>query len=524
MRSMSKTPPNPPFFRANSVSKSFGEVTVLKDIDLQINQGEVLALLGENGAGKSTLVKLIGGYENISSGELALFSDSGDEQPLPIDGWNHSKAESAGVILIHQELNLAEQLNAVENIFLGNEISKGGFLNQEKMLSLTQEYLSILDCDIDASVPVKELPVSVKQMIEIAKAYAKESKLLILDEPTAVLTGKESEVLFQLINRLTEQGVAIVYISHKLDEIERIADRVVILRDGQLIGDYEGSSLSKDDMARLMVGRELSNLFPPIPLPSPQSEILLELNEAEVAGSIKSASFTLRAGEVLGFAGLVGSGRTALMEAIIGINRFSPATDFKLRGKSVRFNDVAAARQAGIAYLTKDRKESGLLLNMNLPVNFSLFALHKFSNGLINTKQENAAFMDAVETFEIRLKDLSINAGNLSGGNQQKLLLAKVMAAEPSIIIIDEPTRGIDIGTKSQIYHFIAQLAQKGHGIIVVSSDMMEVIGISQRVAVMCQGSLVGILEGEEKEEHEIMRYAAGLKSQLTNQGEKASA
>lgn len=521
---MSESTKKLPVLAAKSLSKSFGDVTVLSDIDLQIGSGEVLALLGENGAGKSTLVKLLGGYESLTSGEISLANEAGELESVSGDKWNHAKAESEGVILIHQELNLAEQLNAVENVFLGNEIRRGLFLDQAKMLALTKEYLSILDCDIDPLVPVKELAVSVKQMIEIAKAYAKKSKLLILDEPTAVLTGKESEVLFQLIERLTQQGVAVVYISHKLDEIERIANRVVILRDGRLVGDYDAKSLSKDDMARLMVGRELNNLFPSIPLPDPNSEILLELCDGEIAGSISEASFSLRSGEVLGFAGLVGSGRTALMEAIIGIREFSPATQLKLRGKPVKFANVAAARQAGIAYLTKDRKESGLLLNMNLPINFSLFALDKFSNGIINTTQEKEAFLDAVETFEIRLKDLSINAGNLSGGNQQKLLLAKIMAADPSIIIIDEPTRGIDIGTKSQIYHFIAQLAEKGHGIIVVSSDMMEVIGISQRIAVMCQGALVGILEGEQKEEHEIMRYAAGLKSQLSKQGEKASA
>lgn len=497
---------------------------MLSDIDLEINRGEVLALLGENGAGKSTLVKLIGGYETVSDGQLHLADEGGQLQSLNPATWNNAKAESEGVILIHQELNLAEQLNAVENVFLGNEIKSGLFLNKNKMLELTKEYLSILDCDIDPLVPVAELPVSVRQMIEIAKAYAKNSRLLILDEPTAVLTAKESEALFQLIEKLTAQGVAIVYISHKLDEIERIADRVVILRDGKLVGDYDAKTLNKDDMARLMVGRELSNLFPVVNAPDTASPVVLELKNGEVPGLISNASFQLRAGEILGFAGLVGSGRTALMEAIIGLHPFSKKSELLVRGKPASFASLADARSAGIAYLTKDRKGSGLLMNMNLPINFSLFSLHKFSNGLINTRKENEAFNEAVNTFEIRLKDLSINAGNLSGGNQQKLLLAKVMAADPSIIIIDEPTRGIDIGTKSQIYHFIARLAEKGHAIIMVSSDMMEVIGLSHRVAVMCRGQLVGILEGKEKEEHEIMRYAAGLKTQLTEKGEQACA
>jgi ribose transport system ATP-binding protein len=521
---MPDTPQHRTLFSAKSLAKSFGEVPVLSNIDLQINRGEVLALLGENGAGKSTLVKLIGGYETISGGTLQLANQANKLEPLDTSTWNHAKAEAQGVILIHQELNLAEQLNAVENVFLGNEIKRGLFLDKRKMLELTQEYLSILKCDIDPLVPVGQLPVSVRQMIEIAKAYAKNSTLLILDEPTAVLTAKESEALFQLIDRLTKQGVAIVYISHKLDEIERIADRVMVLRDGELVGNYDAKSLNKDDMARLMVGRELTNLFPTVARPDPTSEVVLELKNGAVPGLISSASFQLRSGEILGFAGLVGSGRTALMEAIIGLHQFSKSSKLLVRGKPVSFNSLASARDAGIAYLTKDRKGSGLLLNMSLPINFSLFALHKFSNGLINTKQEETAFSEAVDTFEIRLKDMAISAGNLSGGNQQKLLLAKVMAAEPSIIIIDEPTRGIDIGTKSQIYHFIARLAEKGHSIIMISSDMMEVIGLSHRVAVMCRGQLVGILEGEHKEEHEIMRYAAGLESQLTEEGEQACA
>jgi ribose transport system ATP-binding protein len=521
---MPDTPPHRTLLTAKSLAKSFGEVRVLSNIDLQVNRGEVLALLGENGAGKSTLVKLIGGYETVSGGLLHLANEAGELKPLNPDTWKHATAESQGVILIHQELNLAEQLNAVENVFLGNEIRRGPFLDKRRMLELSREYLSILDCDIDPLVPVAQLSVSVKQMIEIAKAYAKNSRLLILDEPTAVLTAKESEALFQLIDRLTEQGVAIVYISHKLDEIERIADRVVVLRDGELVGDYDAKTLTKDDMARLMVGRELTNLFPAVIPPSVTSEVVLELKRGAVPGLISNASFQLHAGEILGFAGLVGSGRTALMEAIIGLHQFSKSSELLVRGKPVSFASLAAARDAGIAYLTKDRKGSGLLLNMSLPINFSLFSLHKFSNGLINTKKEQEAFSEAVDIFEIRLKDLSINAGNLSGGNQQKLLLAKVMAAEPSIIIIDEPTRGIDIGTKSQIYHFIANLAEKGHAIIMVSSDMMEVIGLSHRIAVMCRGQLVGILEGEQKQEHEIMRYAAGLESQLTQEGEKASA
>ncbi len=519
---MSDTLTSTPLLSAHALCKSFGEVQVLHNIDLNIYPGQVLALLGENGAGKSTLVKLLGGYETLSTGSLQIADvDTGELRSAA--HWDHPTAEAQGVVLIHQELNLAEQLSAVENIFLGNELKKGLFLDSSKMRQLAQDYLQTLDCNVDPDIPVNQLPVSVKQMIEIAKAYAKNSRVLILDEPTAVLTAIESEVLFQLINKLKAAGAAIVYISHKLEEIEKIADRVVILRDGELVGDYSAAQLSKDDMARLMVGRELTKLFPVTPAPDENSEVLLEVSKGRVPGIIDEASFSLRSGEILGFAGLVGSGRTALMEAIVGLRTFAAGTEIRLRGEKVSFPNLAAARTAGLAYLTKDRKECGLLLNMSLPINFTLFSLHRFANGLIDSNKEAAEFQKAVETFDIRAKDLGINAGNLSGGNQQKLLLAKIMAAEPSIIVIDEPTRGIDIGTKSQIYHFISELAQQGHGIIVVSSDMMEVMGISHRVAVMCRGSLAGILEGDDIEEHEIMRYAAGLKTQ-TVQGEKIRA
>ena len=498
------------------VSKSFGHVEVLTHIDLEIHTGEVLAILGENGAGKSTLVKLLAGYEEVSAGELRLATADGST--VPVASWNIEVAEQHGIVLIHQELNLAEQLSAAENIFLGNELKRGLFLDQKRMLRLARKYLLALNCQVDPATPVSELAVADKQMVEIAKAYARNSKLLILDEPTAVLTSKESEVLFRLIERLKQQAVAIIYISHKLEEIERIADRITILRDGEMVGCYPASSLSTDDMARLMVGRELSNLFPNIP--APLDEIALRVVNASVPGLVQAASFELRRGEVLGFAGLVGSGRTALMEAIVGLRKLTASAQIEVAGKAVSYPNLAAARDDGVAYLTKDRKASGLLLNLNLVFNFSLLSLsalflqRKYAGLLIDQKKEQRAFEQAIKTFDIRLKDSAITAGDLSGGNQQKLLLAKIMAAVPRIIIIDEPTRGIDIGTKSQIYHFIAELAANGHSIILISSDMMEIIGLSHRVAVMCRGELTGILVDDEIEEHEIMRYATGLKRQ----------
>ena len=520
---MPETNSHLPIISTRQLGKSFGDVRVLHGIDLDIYGGEILALLGENGAGKSTLAKLLAGFETLTAGHLELRGVDGSLHSLA-DDWTNDQAEKQGVVLIHQELNLAEQLNVADNIFLGNELKRGLLLDQQRMLQKSREYLQALNCEINPSTLVSELAVSAKQLIEIAKAYAKQSRVLILDEPTAVLTNRESEALFILIEQLKQQGVAIVYISHKLDEIERIADRIVVLRDGEMIGSYPASTLSKDDMARLMVGRELSQLFPEIPRPPDSAEVVLELEYACVPGSIGHAEFQLRKGEVLGFAGLVGAGRTALMEAIVGLRRFSDATRLTVKGRQTRYPTLAAARDDGIGYLTKDRKGCGLLLNMSLVFNFSLLALDRFSRGLIDVQKEQAQFEAAVKTFDIRHKDDRLTAGKLSGGNQQKLLLAKIMAAEPDIIIIDEPTRGIDIGTRTEIYRFIAELAGNGHAIILVSSDMLEVIGLSHRVAVMCRGELTGILEGEAIEEHEIMRYATGLKSDLDKQKESLCA
>ena len=500
-------------FSVKNLHKSFGPVEVLHGIDLTLRGGEVHAILGENGAGKSTLVKILSGFEALTEGELHISDGSGSSQRLTL--WNNAIAEKAGVVLIHQEFNLADQLTVAENIFLGNEINGRFFLDKKTMRIKAQEYLDVLRSDIDPDASVDQLPVSAKQMVEIAKAQAKNARVLVLDEPTAVLTQQESQVLFELIDRFRQDGVAIVFISHKLDQIKQIADVITVLRDGELVGSYSAADLSKDDMARLMVGRELSSLFPEMPKVPDASKVVLRVSDLLLQGNSEPSSFELRKGEVLGFSGLVGSGRTALMETVLGLRKSAKGNtgSVELRGERVDFKQLSVARSKGVAYLTKDRKGSGLLLEKGLVFNFSLFSLHKISRLLIDTKQEDVAFKNAVETFDIRMKDRSIVAGNLSGGNQQKLLLAKILEAEPSVIIIDEPTRGIDIGTKSQIYHFIAELVASGHSLILISSDITEVIGLSHRVAVMYHSQISGVLEGDEIEEHEIMRYATGLKN-----------
>ncbi|AJD50625.1 monosaccharide ABC transporter ATP-binding protein, CUT2 family [Thalassospira xiamenensis M-5 = DSM 17429] len=487
------------------ICKSFGPAQVLFDVSVDLYAGEVHALLGENGAGKSTLVKILSGYHEPTEGGLVLdgaevsFADS-------------EAGEGHGVILIHQELNLAEQLSVEENIFLGREIKRGWFLDKTAMRAEAKRLLDQLQCDVDPRTRIRDLSVSDRQMVEIAKALSKKADILILDEPTAVLTGREVEILFDQIRRLREQGVAILYISHKLDEIKAIADRVTVLRDGRHIVTEPVVDLSKDDMARLMVGRDIKQMFPHR-VSDTSAPIVLSVRDLSVPGQVRDASFDLHKGEVLGFAGIVGAGRTALMEAIIGLRERSSGT-IERDGKPVRIASLQDAKNSGIAYLTKDRKGSGLLLNMDMRPNLTLLALEKFGSVIVDRKAEEAALEKAIEAFDIRAADRKAKVGDFSGGNQQKLLLAKVMETDPDIVIIDEPTRGIDIGTKSQIYHFIGDLTDRGKSVILLSSEMPEMLGLSDRIAVMAAGRITGILEGNDRNEHEIMRHATGISGQ----------
>jgi len=532
-----EAPPHDSLLAVKNLKKSYGEIEVLHGIDFDLRRGEIHAILGENGAGKSTLVKCLSGFEARNDGHLyvntkqefsgsdnsvvpSIMTDNADTaQSIAARDWTHASAEAAGVVLIHQEFNLAEQLSVAENIFLGSELCGKGlaslFLDKKKMNDLSRDYLATLHCTIDPTTLVSSLSVADKQMVEIAKTLAKDARVLILDEPTAVLTQKESTALFELIDRLRGRGVGIIYISHKLEEIERIADRITVIRDGDLVGCYPAATLSKDDMARLMVGRELSSLYPKVPAPDELASVALSIHGLHVAGASAPENFELRRGEILAFSGLVGSGRTALFETLVGLRPAQLGSESKIfvHGEEVRLNSFADARAHGVAYLTKDRKGSGLLLNKGLRENFSLYALAHFAGIIIDTRAEQSAFEKAVDRFDIRMRDTGVVAGNLSGGNQQKLLLAKMLETTPDIVIVDEPTRGIDIGTKSQIYHFLAELAAAGKAVIIISSDMSEVIGMAHRVAVMHQGNIVGVLSGNEITEHEIMRYATGLKA-----------
>ncbi|MEO5807687.1 sugar ABC transporter ATP-binding protein [Devosia sp.] len=493
----------PPILAAERISKSFGEVPVLFSIDFDVRAGEVHAIIGENGAGKSTLMKILSGFEQPTSGTITF---DGKPVTLPPNG----EAEGMGIVLIHQEFNLAEHLTVTESIFLGRELKRFGLLDVRLMRAQTQTLLDTLHVPVDPTARIATLSVAERQMIEIAKAISRDARVLIMDEPTAVLSVAETETLFEQINRLTERGVAIVFISHKLDEVMQLSDRVTILRDGQLIASLDASALTPDSAAQMMVGRELSNLYPPKHEPDVDAPLVLSVQNLQSAG-VRGVSFKLRRGEILGFAGLIGSGRTAVAETMVGLIH-RDAGELELNGQKVHFANVAQSLAAGIVYMTKDRKGKGLMVNMGLRPNLTLPTLDRHLNGMfIDSASEAKALERATRRFDIRARDASVRAGQLSGGNQQKLMLGKTMESEPDIIIMDEPTRGIDVGTKQQIYHIVAALAAEGKSIILISSELQEVIGLSHRVMVMRNGQIVGELEGTAINEEQIVRHQMGI-------------
>ena len=488
----------PPRLALAGVSKSFGPIEVLHGVDLDLYPGEVHALIGENGAGKSTIMKILGGFLAPTSGEVRL-------DGAPAGFASGPQAEAQGVVVIHQEFNLAPDLTVAQNIFLGREPG-GWLLDHRAMRAQTQALMDQLGARISPQTRIRDLAVSDRQMVEIAKALSRKARVLIMDEPSAVLTRREVAVLYEQIERLRAQGVALLYTSHRLEEVSHLADRITVLRDGAVVRRARRGELSEDGMATAMVGRDLKDIFPP--RRRDFGETVLELRGFSVPPLVRDVALTLRRGEVLGISGLVGAGRTELAEGLVGLR---PHRGEVLRhGIRVSLHSPADAARAGLAYLTEDRKERGLLLNKSLRENLTLATLPRFGRVLLSRQAEEAALTRAIADFDIRAPRRDMLVGNLSGGNQQKLLLAKTLLPDPQVVIIDEPTRGIDIGTKSQIYHFIDRLAREGRSVIVISSDMPEVLGISDRVLVMRQGRVAGILAGEAITETAVVRLVMG--------------
>ncbi|WP_207101366.1 ATP-binding cassette domain-containing protein [Paracoccus shandongensis] len=480
------------------VSRSFGPIEVLHGVDIALRPGRVHALIGENGAGKSTTMKILAGYQPPSSGQVLL-----DGQPVSFASMG--EAEAQGISMIHQEFNLAEQLTVEQNIFLGRELKRGPLLDKPAMRARTRELLDRLECRVSPDRVVSTLSNSDKQMVEIAKALLRDTRVLVMDEPTAVLTRAETAILLRQVRALRKAGTAVLFTSHKLDEVEQIADDLTIMRDGRVVWTGEAAAMDQHAMANAMVGREMSDLFPA--KVSTPGEVALEVRNLTVPGFSRDIGFTLRRGEILGVAGLIGSGRTETFEGLCGLR---PATgDVKIFGQPVRIDHPWQAQDLGLCYLTEDRKTRGLLLGKGLRENLTLQALSKFDRGLIDTTAEERALDQAIADFDIRGHRAAM-VGNLSGGNQQKLLFAKTLLADPRIIVIDEPTRGIDIGTKQQMYVLIRRLAAEGRAIVVISSEMQEVIGLSDRILVMRHGRITGEL-GADATEDAIVKLAMGV-------------
>lgn len=487
---------------ARGICKDFTGVRVLHDIDLPIYEGEIHAIIGENGAGKSTFVKILSGFLTPSKGAIYFKGQK-------VDIKNVLAARRLGISIVHQELNLAEDLTVEENLFLGREVNKGLFVDQRSMVETSKKYLAALQSTIDPKRRVRDLSIAEKQMVEIAKALSYNAKLLIMDEPTAVLTQHEIDVLFDVLRGLKKAGVTIVYISHRLREVKQICDRVTVFRDGHLVDTRNVDEVSEFEMASLMVGRDLSHLFPD--KAGHAGEVAFEVRGLSIKGLIENVSFDVKAGEILGFAGLVGAGRTELAEGIMGLRNVTSG-HILVNGREVTIRSPKDAMRYGIAYLSEDRKGSGIITAWGVKENVTLSTLERYCHPMIDEKQESDTMEKAIMQYDIRLPSRKARLEQLSGGNQQKVSLAKVMELDPKIIILDEPTRGIDVNTKQQIYGFIQSLAKQGKSCLVISSELPEIVGLCNRVVVMRNGRVSGILTGEDINEDEIIRYATGLK------------
>jgi len=485
------------------VVKRFGPVQVLHGVSFALEPGRIYGLLGENGAGKSTLMKIASGYEAPSEGAVEV-----NGRAVRLAGPRDAEAE--GIVLIHQEFNLAEDLTVAQNIFLGHEKKRGPLLDDAAMRAGAADALKQVGLAVDPDTKVRQLIVAEKQLVEIAKAVARRARLLIMDEPTATLTSTETQRLFELMRRLKSDGVTMVYISHKLDEVERITDEVIVMRDGRFVARDATANLTRHQMANLMVGREIEDLFPPRrPGPDDATAPLLSVQGLTVPGWAEDVSFDVRPGEILGFAGLVGAGRTELFEGLLGL-RPHDARRIELAGRAVRMRSPRHAADLGLTYLSEDRKGKGLHVAFGLAENLTLMDLARYARPWLKRGEERAALERAVADFGIRTGSLALRASSLSGGNQQKLALAKVLQPRPRVVVLDEPTRGVDVGAKRDIYFLIDKLAASGCGVVVISSELMELIGLCHRVAVMRAGRLQAVLPADQLTEEALIAHATG--------------
>ena len=482
------------------IVKTFPGVKALDHVNFELRSGEVMALLGENGAGKSTLMKILSGVYTKDSGTMTIFGTE-------YDNLTPKQAQAVGVAIIHQELNMCRHLSVAENMFLGREKVNGIVLNDREMEAEAAKILGDLKIDIDPRQTVGDLPVSKQQMVEIAKALSIHAKILIMDEPTSSLTAKEIEELFRIIRQLKADGCGIVYISHRLEELKAIVDRVTIMRDGQYITDGNFADMTMEQIIANMVGREIKEQFPRVSCP--KGKKIFEVKNLNAGHLVRDINFSLYEGEIVGFAGLMGAGRTETTRAIFGVDPKTGGEIF-LDGKEVKISCPMDAIKAGIVLAPEDRKKDGLCTKLSIRHNLALPNLDLICSklGVISRKQEDDLCEKAVKDLLIKTPTVEVNAGNLSGGNQQKVVVGKWLARNSRVVIFDEPTRGIDVGAKVEIYNLMNQLKKQGIAVMFVSSEMPEVLGIADRVIVMCDGRITGEVMAKETTQNEVLKFA----------------
>ena len=493
---------------ARGISKSFPGIKALDEASLTVRRGRLHALLGENGAGKSTLMNIIAGVFPPDSGEIWLKGD-------PVSFRNPREAREAGIAIIFQELNLIPHLSIAQNIFLGREpLMRSGLIDDARMIREALEWLSRLKLEVDPSSPVSNLRVGQQQVVEAAKALSMQARIIIMDEPTSAITEQEVAVLFDLIRQLKREDVAIIYITHKLDELPIIADDFTVMRDGRYVGSRAAQAATHDEIVRMMVGRDLSEMYTRSPI-KPREEVLrvegLRLRHPERAGNflVSDVSFHLRRGEVLGIFGLMGAGRTELLETLFGLHPKRSSGSIVMEGMPVWFRSPREAIDAGIALAPEDRKHGGLVLSLGVAANTSLACLSKMERfGFLNAKHEETLADGYVKRLRIKTPSIYQLARNLSGGNQQKVVLAKWLATQPKVLLLDEPTRGIDINAKKEFYSLMDELATAGLGVVFVSSELPEILAVSDRILVMSEGRKTAEFERAEANEENLMKAA----------------
>ena len=498
-----------PILEMRNISKTFPGVRALSNVQLSLAKGEIHALMGENGAGKSTLMKILSGaYQADPGGEIRI-----DGKPITIAG--PLQARDAGVSIIYQELALSPNLTVAENIFLGREPKRGGFIDRASMVRESRDVLKRLGATFVPETIVSSLSIAERQLVEIARAVHANSRILVMDEPTTALSSRETDRLFATVRQLRKDGMAIIYISHRMAEVYDLSDRVSVLRDGTYVGTITRDEMTPERVVKMMVGRDISSFYKKDHRFRANAAPILEVSNLGDGRRIQGVSFELHAGEVLGLAGLVGAGRTELARMLFGADARTTG-QVKLGGRPVDIRSPQDAIEAGLVYLTEDRKAEGVLLDMSAKDNINLMICGKDAHGgILDRGRMVERAKAAIAAMTIRVANADVNVGSLSGGNQQKVLLSRLLETKPLVLILDEPTRGVDVGAKSEIYRIIDDLAKAGAGVLVISSELPEVVGIADRVLVMREGHLEGTLEGDRIDQENIIALATAAQKNL---------